>query len=118
MAAYETPMASMLKIQDWSKSTRRALRATDIVTKLSHLQGWTLRGDGEAVAIAKTYRFSDYFETMAFVNAVAFIAHSMDHHPELLVKFDHCVVALHTHDVQGISDTDFDCAARFDAVLG
>jgi 4a-hydroxytetrahydrobiopterin dehydratase len=115
--ADQKPVPGMLNIRDWSTSARRALRATDIVTRLAHLQGWTLRGDGDAVAIAKTYRFSNYFETMAFVNAVAFIAHSMDHHPELLVKFDHCVVALNTHDVQGISETDFDCAARFDALL-
>jgi 4a-hydroxytetrahydrobiopterin dehydratase len=113
----QEPMPSMLNIHDWSTSTRRALRATDIVTRLSQLQGWTLRGDGDAVAIAKIYRFSNYFETMAFVNAVAFVAHAMDHHPELLVKFDHCVVALNTHDVQGISETDFACAARFDALL-
>lgn len=111
-------MPSMLTIQDWSTSTRRALGATDVVTRLAQLQGWTLRGNGDAVAIEKTYRFSNYFETMAFVNAVALVAHRQDHHPELLVKYDHCVVALNTHDVRGISETDFDCAARFDALLG
>lgn len=118
MAAQEKALPSMLHIKDWSTSTRRALRATDIVTRLAQREGWTLRGDGDAVAIEKTYRFANYFETMAFVNAVAFIAHGMDHHPELVVKFDCCVVALNTHDAKGISETDFDCAARFDALLG
>lgn len=111
-------MPSMLKTQDWSTTTRRALGAIDIVTRLAQREGWTLRGDGENVAITKTYRFANYFETMAFVNAVAFVAHGQDHHPEILVKYDHCVVALNTHDVRGISETDFDCAARFDALLG
>ncbi|KQP17948.1 pterin-4-alpha-carbinolamine dehydratase [Pseudorhodoferax sp. Leaf267] len=110
-------MPSMLKTRDWSTATRSALRATEIVTRLAQLEGWTLRGDGDKVAIEKTYRFANYFETMAFVNAVAFVAHGQDHHPELLVKYDHCVVALNTHDVHGISETDFDCAARFDALL-
>jgi 4a-hydroxytetrahydrobiopterin dehydratase len=111
-------MPSMLTIKDWSTIPRRALSATDIVTRLAQREGWTLRGDGDAVAITKTYRFKNYFETMAFVNAVALVAHGQDHHPELLVKYDHCVVALNTHDVHGISETDFDCAARIDALLG
>ncbi|MFT3719934.1 4a-hydroxytetrahydrobiopterin dehydratase [Pseudorhodoferax sp.] len=109
---------SMLKKKDWSaQPARRALRPTDIVTRLAQLSGWTLRGDGEGVAIEKTYRFANYHETMAFVNAVAFIAHVQNHHPELLVRYDHCVVALNTHDARGISETDLDCAARIDALL-
>ncbi len=111
-------MPSMLDVKEWSSSSRRALQATDIVTRLALLDGWTLRGDGDSVAIAKTYRFANYFETMAFVNAAAFLAHRLDHHPELLVTFDQCVVALNTHDVGGISETDFDMAARYDALLG
>lgn len=111
-------MPSMLKVKDWSSSPRPALQATNIVTRLAQFDGWRLRGDGHAVAIEKTYRFADYFETMAFVNAAAFLAHRLDHHPELLVKFDQCVVALNTHDVGGISETDFDMAARYDALLG
>ena len=109
---------SMMKTRDWSQVKRRALTPTDIVTRLAQLQGWTLKGDGSAIAIEKTYRFANYHETMAFVNAVAFVAHGQDHHPEMRVLYDHCVVALNTHDVGGLSDTDFDCAARFDALLG
>jgi 4a-hydroxytetrahydrobiopterin dehydratase len=51
------------------------------------------------------------------VNAVAFVANAQDHHPDLSVQFNRCVVRLNTHDVQGISATDFDCASRFDALL-
>jgi len=54
---------------------------------------------------------------MAFVNAVAFIAHTQDHHPDLSVHYNRCVVRYATHDVKGLSTTDFDCAARVDALL-
>jgi 4a-hydroxytetrahydrobiopterin dehydratase len=107
----------MLKKKDWSTQTRRALTATEVVAKLAQLEGWSLSGDGAQVAIEKTYRFANYYETIAFVNAVAFIAHAEDHHPDLSVHYDRCVVRLNTHDVGGISPTDIDCATRFDALL-
>ena len=97
--------------------TRRALTATEIVANLAKLEGWTLTGDGAAVAIEKTYTFANYYETMAFVNALAFIAHAQDHHPDLSVHFNRCVVHFNTHDVNGLSMSDFDCAARVDALL-
>lgn len=107
----------MLKRKDWSTQTRRALTATEIVAKLAQLEGWSLSGDGANVAIEKTYRFANYYETIAFVNAVAFIANAEDHHPDLSVHYDRCVVRLNTHDVGGISSSDFECAVRFDALL-
>lgn len=110
-------MNLMFPKKDWSKQTRRALTATEIVAKLVELQGWQLSGDGADVAIEKTYRFANYHETMAFVNAVAFIAHAQDHHPDLSVHYNRCVVRLNTHDVAGISVTDIDCATRIDALL-
>ncbi len=97
--------------------TRRALSATEIVTSLSQLEGWTLSGDGADLAIEKTYAFANYYETIAFVNAVAFIAHRQDHHPALTVHYNRCVVRYNTHDVSGLSVRDFDCAARLDALL-
>lgn len=110
-------MNSMFPKKDWSTQTRRALKAPEIVAKLVDLPGWQLSGDGADVAIEKTYRFSNYHETMAFVNAVAFIAHAQDHHPDLSVHYGRCVVRLNTHDVAGISATDIDCATRIDALL-
>lgn len=53
---------------------------------------------------------------MAFANAVAFLAESQNHHPELLVQYTRCSVRWRTHDVQGISLADFDCATRVDAL--
>ena len=110
-------MTSMLKVKDWSSQPRRALTPTEVVTKLGELAGWKLTGDGPDVAIEKTYAFANYHETMAFVNAVAFIAHTQDHHPDLSVHYNRCVVRYATHDVKGLSATDFDCAARVDALL-
>ena len=103
--------------KDWSAQPRRALTATEVVAKLAQLEGWTLSGDGADVGIEKTYSFANYYETIAFVNALAFIAHTQDHHPDLSVHYNRCGVRLNTHDVGGLSATDFECAARFDALL-
>jgi len=108
---------SMIKSKDWSTVARRALTATEIVTQLAQLEGWTLRGEEADVAIEKTYRFANYYQTIAFVNALAFVAHVSDHHPELLVTYNRCVVRFNTHDVQGISETDFQCATAVDSLL-
>lgn len=96
---------------------RRALTPTEIVKRLADLPGWTLSGDGDDVAIEKSYRFADYYETIAFVNALAFIAHAVDHHPDLSVHYNRCVVRFSTHSLKGISDLDFACAVRADGLL-
>ena len=97
---------------------RRALSATEIVTQLSQLNGeravgWRLI-DG---SLEKNYSFENYYETIAFVNAVAFIANAEDHHPDLTLSYGKCTVRFNTHDVQGISDSDFFCASKVDALL-
>ena len=96
---------------------RTALTATQIIANLTKLQGWKLHGDGADVAIEKTYRFDNFLATMSFVNAVAFIAEQQDHHPELLVTYGNCSVRFNTHDVYGVSRSDFECAALVDALL-
>jgi 4a-hydroxytetrahydrobiopterin dehydratase len=96
---------------------RRALSATEVVTRLSAIQGWKLTGEGAGVAIEKTYTFDNYYETISFVNAVAFIANAQDHHPDLSVHYNRCVVRFNTHDVKGLSETDFECASQVDALL-
>ena len=110
-------MTSDLKKKDWSTQRRPALTATQIVAKLAHVDGWQLDGNGASVAITKTFRFANYFETIAFVNALAFVAHTQDHHPDLQVSYNRCVVRFNTHDVGGLSVSDFDCAAQVNALL-
>ena len=106
-----------MKKKDWSTLARRVLTATEIVASLAKIDNWKLVGDGPAVAIEKTFTFANYFEIMAFVNAVAFIAHTQDHHPDMSVHYNRCVVRFSTHDVGGISISDFDCAAQVDALV-
>lgn len=110
-------MSGSLAQKDWKTQARRALTPTEVVTRLAAVPGWRLSGDGADVAIEKSLRFANFHDTMAFVNAVAFIAHTQDHHPDLSVHYSSCTVRWATHDVQGLSDTDFDCAARVDALL-
>ena len=97
---------------------RRALGATDIVTRLTQLNGEAAEGwkliDG---ALDKTFSFGNYHETMAFVNAVAWIAHREDHHPDIAFGYNRCTVRFNTHDVNGISVSDFHCAAAVNALL-
>ena len=108
---------SQLPKKDWSNQPRRAHTATEIVTHLAKLEGWKLTGDDATLAVEKTFHFANYFETMAFVNGVALIAHKQDHHPDLQVYYNRCTVRLNTHDVGGISTTDFECAGQVDALL-
>ena len=110
-------MSGMLKKKDWSLLPRRALNPAEIVSRLAAAPGWKLTGDGADVAIEKTYTFANYYETISFVNALAFIAHTQDHHPDLSVHYSRCAVRFNTHDVEGLSETDFECAAQADALL-
>jgi 4a-hydroxytetrahydrobiopterin dehydratase len=110
-------MATMLKKKDWSLLPRRALTPPEVVARLATIAGWQLTGNGTDVAISKTYTFDNYYETITFVNAVAFIANAQDHHPDLSVHYNRCVVSFNTHDVKGLSETDFECAAQVDALL-
>jgi 4a-hydroxytetrahydrobiopterin dehydratase len=80
----------------------------ELAAALPNLPGWSHVGD----RIAKTWRFANYHETMAFVNAVAWIAHREDHHPDLSVHFNRCVVSFSTHDAGGVTRNDLICAAR------
>jgi len=77
---------------------------------LNVLPGWVLVENGQA--IRKSYKFDDYYRTMAFVNALAFVAHREDHHPDLSVHYNRVEVRYSTHDVGGLSTNDFICAAK------
>ncbi|QHJ00297.1 pterin-4-alpha-carbinolamine dehydratase [Xylophilus rhododendri] len=109
--------AADLKQKDWATEARKALGPVEVVSKLAQLSGWALTGDGPDVAIEKTYSFRDYYQTLAFVNALALIAHRHDHHPDLVVRYGSVTVRFNTHDVKGLSASDFLCAAAADALL-
>jgi len=90
-----------------------ALTDAEVAQLLPELPSWALEGR----AIRKTYRFGNYYETMAFVNALAWLSHRADHHPDLSVGYDRCAVTYTTHWLGGLSRKDFQCAAKVDALF-
>ena len=68
--------------------------------------------------ITRIFEFKGFYKTMAFVNAVAWVANSEGHHPDLEVSFNKCTVNFTTHAVNGLTENDFICAAKVDALLG
>ena len=92
------------------KGAQHKLDAATVADHLAVLPGWELVEDG--AAISRTYKIPDYYRTMAFVNALAYVAHAEDHHPDLGVHYDRAVVRFSTHDVGGLSSNDFICAAK------
>lgn len=77
--------------------------------------GWSMSDDGEE--IRRNFRFKNYYQTIAFVNALAWVSHQQDHHPDLEVGYNRCVVRYSTHSVGGLSENDFICAARIDLLV-
>ena len=80
---------------------------------LKLVKGWTV-ADGKLV---KVYPFANYCQTMAFVNALAWLSHREDHHPDLVVGYNKCRVEYMTHAIGGLSENDFICAAKCDALF-
>lgn len=75
---------------------------------------WQLADDGKS--IASEWQFRNFFHTMSFVNAVAHIANAEDHHPDLQVGYGSCRIRYNTHAIGGLSENDFICAAKIDAL--
>jgi 4a-hydroxytetrahydrobiopterin dehydratase len=80
---------------------------------LSQLQGWELAGG----KIGKTFSFTNHYQVMAFVNAAAWISHREDHHPDMSVGYNTCRIEYMTHAIGGLSENDFICAAKLDALF-
>jgi len=102
-----TALASRHCIADAPKLAGHELRDS-----LALLQGWRYAGD----RIEKTFSFADYYRTIAFVNAIASVAHREDHHPDLAVHYDRCVVAWSTHSAGGVTLNDCICAAKTESL--
>lgn len=82
---------------------------------LTQTPDWTMNED--VSEIERTFTFKDYYQTTAFVNAVAWIAHREDHHPDISFGYRNCTVRYSTHAIKGLSMNDFICAAKIDALL-
>jgi 4a-hydroxytetrahydrobiopterin dehydratase len=95
----------------------RALKPTEIILALGQIVGWGLSGDGENVAIEKTFEFSEHTHALLFVNSVGWMSEKLNHHPELILNYRRCVVRWNTHDVSGLSRLDFEAATQTDALF-
>ncbi len=89
------------------------LPQTEIDRLMQQLEGWQQSGS----RIGKTYPFKNYYQTIAFVNAIAWMAHRENHHPDLTVTYNSCRVEYSTHAIGGLSENDFICAAKVDALF-
>ena len=92
----------------------KALGKDEAATLLTQVAGWSLVDD--AKGIRREFSFQNYYLTMAFVNAVAWIANQQDHHPDLTVGYGKAGVLFATHSVGGLSENDFICAAKVNAL--
>ena len=88
------------------------LAASELKQRMKALVGW----EHADKSLSKTFKFANYYETMAFVNAVAYIAHRQDHHPDLSVHYNRVVVVYSTHDAGGVTLNDCICAAKVEAL--
>lgn len=91
-----------------------ALTQNEAEKLLKTLKSWQL--DTSASWIKKRFTFKNFYHTMNFVNAIAFIANQENHHPDLLLGYDYCEVRFQTHAISGLSENDFICAAKIDGL--
>ncbi len=106
-------MVKLVEMKCAAGGQAKALADADITAHLATLNGWTREGQ----EIRKTFSFKNYDETIAFVNATTWISRREDHHPDMSVHYNRCVVAYSTHDAGGITLNDIICAAKVDALF-
>lgn len=87
-----------------------AMTSEEINALLPKIPGWEVSGDKKQ--LSRRYSFKGFYKTMAFVNAVAWIANQENHHPDLEVGYNYCLVKYTTHAVDGLTQNDFICAAK------
>lgn len=90
------------------------LTQSSIDKRLASLTEWTQTGD----AIQRTYDFADFVRAMEFVKRVADHAESVQHHPDILIRWNKVTCTLSTHDAKGITAKDFDSAKAYDDMYG
>ena len=83
---------------------------------LAELNGWELSGDGKM--ISRRFEFRGFFRTMSFINAMAWVVNKEGHHPDFSAGYNYCKVGFTTHAIDGLSENDFICAAKINALLG
>lgn len=93
-----------------------ALTTSEVASYLQAVPGWCEENN----RIIKAFKFKNYYETLAFMNAIAYVIHAEDHHPEITLTYNNCLIKFDTHSVNdgrgGLSINDFICAAKIDAI--
>lgn len=92
------------------------LSESEIQTRLDQLQGWTLPETSHPVRMVKSYKQPDFLAGLAFITRVAVLAEKVNHHPDVLLTFPSVTMTLSTHDAGGLTEKDFDLAAKIDAL--
>src|SRR3990167_1687709 len=88
------------------------LTRDEINTLITQVKQWQVSADEKL--ISRRFIFKNFYKTMAFVNAIAWIANQENHHPDLEVGFNYCLVKYSTHAINGLTKNDFICAAKVD----
>lgn len=107
-------MTSPLHTQHCQHQTGPALTAEQTAALLTQTPGWAIDHTQPGGVLHRSFTFADFHRTMAFVNAVAWIAHGQDHHPDMALSYNRCTLRWSTHSARGLSINDFICAARVD----
>lgn len=89
------------------------LGGEEIALYLAKLEGWELADGG----VSKSFEFKNHYHVMAFANAVAWVSHRENHHPVMEVSYNRCRLVYTTHAIGGLSENDFICAAKIDALF-
>lgn len=81
---------------------------------LREVEGWSLSEDGKM--ISRRFEFRGFYRTMAFINAMAWVVNNEGHHPDFSAGYNYCEVGFTTHAIDGLSENDFICAAKLNAL--
>ena len=90
-------------------SSSQVTKINNVQEYLQYIPGWELASTGQ---IIRRFEFKNFKQTMFFMNAVAYICENENHHPDVCLGYNYCQVAFSTHDINGISENDFICAAK------
>lgn len=92
-----------------------ALNTTEIQSYLKLTPDWEL--NSSSTVISRKFEFKGFYKTISFVNAIAWIANQENHHPDLEVSYNSCLVKFTTHAIKGLTDNDFICAAKINKIF-
>lgn len=92
-----------------------AMSLDEAQQSMSEISGWTLSVDG--ASIQRRFEFKNFYQCMAFINAMAWVANVEDHHPDFSAGYKHCDITYTTHAIDGLSENDFICAAKINALI-